>query len=277
MSGNADQIEFWNGRGGQKWTDQQAATDRLLGEIFTKVIAFADAKPGEHIVDIGCGTGTTTFALADAVGASGKVVGVDISKPMLGLARERAKASGKPVEFVEADASIYPFMTENDLVFSRFGVMFFDKPSAAFENIHRALKPTGRLAFVCWRAAQENVWASEPIAAARPFLPPQPPADPLAPGPFAFADQDRIKMILTEAGFRNVRIEALDTVVNVGAGLDEAARQMLEIGPLARAAAEADDDARAKILVAVRKSMEKHVTAAGVTPPAACWLVSARA
>jgi ubiquinone/menaquinone biosynthesis C-methylase UbiE len=277
MAANEDQIKFWNGPGGEHWTELQETMDRNLGAIHAALLPFAAAKPGEHILDIGCGTGTTTLALADAAGPSGKLMGVDISKPMLGLARERAKKAGKPIEFVEADASAYPFKTEFDLVFSRFGVMFFDDPPAAFENIHRALKPTGRLAFVCWRTPPENAWASVPLAAARPFLPPSQPVDPLAPGPFAFADADRIKLILTQAGFRNVQTNKLDTAMSMGKSLDVAARQTLDIGPLSRAAAEAGDDARAKIIAAVRTALEKFATPEGVTPPAACWLVSAQA
>ncbi len=278
MTANADQIEFWNGRGGQKWAEQQAATDRMLDKIGKAALAFVAAKSGEHVVDIGCGTGTTTFALADSVGAAGQVTGVDISKPMLGLARERTGAR-KNVAFVEADASVFPFTTTIDLIFSRFGVMFFDAPAKAFENIHRALKPTGRIAFVCWRTPQENAWAADPIAAARPFLPPpSQPADPLAPGPFAFADPDRIKLILTEAGFRAVNVEPLNTTTNLGPDIETAAQQTLEIGPLSRAIADAkaDDATRAKIVAAVKTALEKYKTPEGVTPPAACWLVSAK-
>lgn len=277
MSGNADQIEFWNGPAGQHWAELQETMDRTLGAIHEAVITFAAAKSGEHVVDIGCGSGTTSFALSDAVGPSGQVTGIDISKPMLDLARRRAAAMGKPVAFVEGDASVFPFSTSADLVFSRFGVMFFDAPAKAFENIHRALKPSGRLAFVCWRTPQENRWASEPLMAARPFLPEQPPADPLAPGPFAFADPDRVKLILTEAGFRNVRVEPLDTVMRLGNSLDGATQQMLTVGPLSRAVGEADEATRAKVAVAVREVLAKYAGAEGVTPPAACWLVGAKA
>lgn len=277
MSGNADQIEFWNGPAGQHWAERQETMDRTLGAIQPALLAFAAAQPGEHVVDIGCGSGTTSFALADAVGSKGQVTGVDISRPMLSLARKRAGALGKTVAFVEADASVFPFATEIDLVFSRFGVMFFDQPAKAFENIHRALKPSGRLAFVCWRAPQDNAWVSAPMAAARPFLPETAPGDPLAPGPFAFADADRVKMILTEAGFRNVRVEPLDTVMNLGGSLDSATQQMLEVGPISRAVADVDEIARAKIAAAVRVALEKYATPNGITPTAACWLVGAKA
>jgi SAM-dependent methyltransferase len=238
---------------------------------------FAAAKPGEFVVDVGCGTGQTTLGLADAVGENGQVVGVDISRPMLEWARGRARGPASRSSFFEADAASYPFKPVNDLVFSRFGVMFFDDPTSAFTNIRKALKPGGRLAFVCWRSPAENTWASAPLAAARPFLPPQPPPDPLAPGPFAFADADRLKGILEAAGFRDVRIEKLDTVMNLGDSLEAAAEQMLQVGPLSRAASEVDAATRAQIVPAVRAALQPYATEKGVRPPAACWLVGARA
>ncbi len=277
MKANADQIEFWNGRGGEHWVQLQEAMDRNLRRMHEAVTAFAAAKSGEKVFDVGCGTGTTTLALADAVGPSGRVTGVDISKPMLGHARARARAAGKAIEFIEADAASYPFKPENDLVFSRFGVMFFDDSPSAFANIRKALKPGGRLAFVCWRAPQENVWASVPLAAARPFLPPQPPADPLAPGPFAFSNPDRVKSILEGAGFTSVQTHKLDTSMYMGNSLDAAASQTMQIGPLSRMAADADADARTRIISAVRVALEPYATTEGVVPAAACWLVGAKA
>ena len=207
MSGNEAQIEYWNGAVGEHWAAFQPVLDKALAAISDAALAFAAAKPGERVLDIGCGTGTTTYALAKAVGPGGSVTGVDISRPMLAAARAR----GTGVNFREGDASVQLFHPTHDLVFSRFGVMFFDDPVAAFANIRKAVAPHGRLAFVCWRSVQENLWASVPIAAALPLLPPQEPADPLAPGPFAFADSERLKDILSKAGYRNVRTEKLDS------------------------------------------------------------------
>jgi SAM-dependent methyltransferase len=278
MSANADQIEFWNGNAGRHWAEQQEAMDRTLASFHNAVVAFAAAKSGEHVVDIGCGSGTTAFALADAVGPTGQVTGVDISKPMLELARRRAAAMNKTVAFIEADASVFPFSTTVDLVFSRFGVIFFDQPAKAFENIHRALKPTGRLAFVCWRTVKENAWVSVPMAAARPLLPaPAAPPDPLAPGPFAFAESDRIKLILTEAGFRHVRVEPVDSVMHMGATAESATAQLLDVGPLSRAVADVDAATRSKVEMAVREALKPYAGKDGVALPAACWLVGALA
>jgi SAM-dependent methyltransferase len=273
MSSNDQQIEYWNGAVGERWARLQQTIDRNLAEITKSLLPFAAAKPGERVLDVGCGCGTTTLLLSKAVGGGGDVTGIDISAPMLAVARGR----GAGTNFLEADASLHLFKPTHDLVFSRFGVMFFADPAQAFANIRKALAPRGRLAFVCWRDVTENLWASAPFAAARALLPPQPPADPLAPGPFAFADQNRLRDILTHAGFRAIRIDKLDSVMNMGANADEAAAQALNIGPLARAAAEFDEAAREKIRETVKAALANFETKDGIAPPAACWLVGATA
>jgi SAM-dependent methyltransferase len=271
MTINAEQIEYWNGPVGERWAAFQLVLDKALGKISDAALAFAAVKPGERVLDIGCGTGTTTYALAKAVGPSGNVTGVDISRPMLAAARAR----GTGVNFREADASNHLFHSTHDLLFSRFGVMFFADPSAAFANLRKALRSHGRLAFVCWRDVKENLWASAPMSAARPLLPPQEPVDPLAPGPFAFADDARLENILIKAGYRDIRIEKLDSTMNMGATVDEAVEQALRIGPLSRATADIDDATRDRVRDAVRAEIGRFLTPDGVTPPAACWLVGA--
>jgi SAM-dependent methyltransferase len=276
MTANEDQIRFWNEKAGRDWTQLQARMDTNLSRIHAAIMAFADARPGEAVLDIGCGTGTTTMALADAVGDAGQVTGLDISRPMLELAKSRA-ADRANVRFELADASAYPFTQQYDLLFSRFGVMFFDDPIAAFANLHRALKPGGRLAFVCWRTAPENLWASAPLAAARPFLAEQPVPDPYAPGPFAFADPQRLLSILSDVGFHDVQTRKHDDVMPMGRDLDVTAEQTLQIGPLSRAVGEADAATRAKIIAASRAALATFANGEGeITPPTACWLVSAR-
>lgn len=273
MTANEDQIKFWNEKAGQNWTVLQERMDANLADIGDAVLAFAGAKPGEVVLDVGCGTGATSLALARA---GAKVTGLDISKPMLDLARSRAIQAGLDISFIEADASAYAFQPEFDLIFSRFGVMFFDDPIGAFANLHKALKPGGRLAFVCWRTAPENLWASTPLAAARPFLPEQPAPDPNAPGPFAFADPQRILSILTDVGFHHVGTSKYDGVMRMGGDSAAIAAQTLQIGPLSRGVGEADEATRAKIVEAVRGAMEKFRTPdSEIAPPTACWLVSA--
>ena len=275
MTANEDQIKFWNEKAGQNWTTLQARMDANMAPIGDAALAFTQAKPGMAVLDVGCGTGATSLALA---GAGAKVTGLDISKPMLALARERAAKAGLTISFVEADASQASFQPDYDLLFSRFGVMFFDAPVAAFANMRKALKPGGRMAFVCWRTPPENPWALGPLMAAKPFLPQQPPPDPLAPGPFAFANPDRLEDILTQSGFSDIRIEKLDSVMPVGTDLGLAASQTLQIGPLSRAVGEVDDATRAAIVKAVQGALAKFVRPDGeIALPAACWLVAANA
>jgi len=277
MSDNAEQIEYWNGPAGQRWAESQESMDRTLSSISGALLSFVAAKPGEAVLDIGCGSGATTLEYAKAAGPSGRVLGLDISVPMLDVARSRAKKAGSSAAFAEADAAAFEFAPEYDVIASRFGVMFFSDPLGAFANLHKALKPGGRLAFVCWRAFPENAWAFEPFAAARDLLPEQPPADPHAPGPFAFADADRVKTILQKAGFRNAQARKLDTVMHMAANAADAAQFSLRIGPLSRAAGEADAATRTKIAERVTAALKKYETPDGVSPPAACWLVSATA
>ena len=276
MNDNAKQREYWNGPVGENWAARQALMDRNLQSVSDAAMAFAAPRSGMRVLDIGCGAGTTTLALAKAV-APGRVTGVDISAPLLVAARERAKTAMSPAEFIEADASDHPFAAEFDLAFSRFGVMFFADPVAAFAHIKTALRRGGRLAFVCWRAFDENAWAFVPYNAALDLLPPQEPPVPHAPGPFGLADGERTKSILEQAGFQRVRVERLDTVMHLGAAAEDAAAEALVIGPLARAATNLDEAVRENIRARAAEAFAKFKTPAGITMPASCWLVGATA
>jgi SAM-dependent methyltransferase len=273
---NAQQIEYWNGPTGQRWASRPGDIDRNLARLTASLLEFAAPKPGERALDIGCGAGTTALELARRVAPNGTVTGIDISAPMLDAARRRADDADLAIEFIQADASAHPFAPRYDLMLSRFGLMFFDDPPAAFANIRSGLKPGGRLAFVCWRPFAENVWALAPFTAAEHLLPPQEPADPHAPGPFAFADPERVKGILSRAGFHDVRVEKLDTTMNMGPTAEHAAKEALMVGPLARAAFDLPDDQRDRIRAVVATRMKDFASPEGITPPAACWLVGAK-
>src|SRR5688572_12503791 len=195
---NADQIAYWNGPAGQRWTDRQALQDVLLAPVSEILIDRAGVRAGERIIDVGCGCGAIAIALAQRTGPAGHVLGIDISAPMLAQARQLTPA-GIPVEFVLADATVYPFVPAGfDLLVSRFGVMFFAEPVLSFANMRRALRPSGRLAFACWREPRENPWMMAPLQAVYQHVPKLPQQEPEDPGPFAFASEVRVHRILGE-------------------------------------------------------------------------------
>jgi len=276
MSANEAQIDYWNGEGGERFARAQEAIDRSFAKITEAAMAFAAPAPDERALDIGCGAGTTTFRLRERVGAGGAAAGVDVSARLLHVARARADAGHADVAFVEDDAATHDFQPVFDLVFSRFGVMFFDDPVSAFKNIRGAIAPSGRLAFVCWRSLAENTWAHAPLMAAKPFLPPTDPPDPTAPGPFAFADGTRLSRILRDAGFQNIEIEKLDSTMGMGETPEEAVTFALSVGPVARQIADLDQAAQQNIREALAKTLSEYQTPEGIRPPAACWLVRAR-
>jgi SAM-dependent methyltransferase len=269
---NAAQIEFWNGEAAEAWVRHEADLDRLLATLSERALERAAVRPGERVLDVGCGAGATTLALA-ARGA--RVTGIDISGPMLARARTRAEAVGADAAFVLADATQHRFDPEHDLLFSRFGVMFFADPIAAFRNLRGGLRDTGRACFLCWRALRENPWIGAPLGAVLAHLPSQPPADPRAPGGFAFADPAYVQEILTEAGFRDIGIEPLETELTLGADLDSAYTLFSRISPLRALLASADAATRAAAESAARAALAAHAGKAGVKLGAACWVVSA--
>lgn len=275
---NADQIAYWNTAAGETWVAQQDRLDRQLDPLGRVAMAALDPAADERLIDIGCGCGQTSLELAGEVGSDGTVAGVDISAPMLEVARRRAAEAGLAnVRFLEADAQTHPFPTGGaDAVFSRFGVMFFADPPAAFANIHRAARPGGRLAFVCWRPLTLNEWMMLPMRAALAHLSAAPPPpDPLAPGPFAFADPDRVRGILAAGGFSRIEIDAHDTMVG-GNGLEDTVALSLRVGPLGALLRE-NPDQRDRVVDALRQALEPHAGPGGVFLPASVWIVTARA
>jgi SAM-dependent methyltransferase len=275
---NADQIAYWNGPGGQRWADRQQAQDIVLAPVADVVIDRAKAKSGERIVDVGCGAGATSIAFAQQVGPTGHVMGIDISAPMLARARQVAPP-GLPVEFVLADATVYPFVPAGfDLLVSRFGVMFFAEPALSFANLHRALKPSGRLVFACWREPRDNPFFMAPLQAVYQHVPKLPPPGPDDPGPFAFASEARVQRILGDAGFSGIAMEPVDLSLDVaiGRGLEAAVQGAREIGPAARALAEQPADVVAAATNSIREALMPFVTGQSVPLRASMWIVTAR-
>jgi ubiquinone/menaquinone biosynthesis C-methylase UbiE len=276
---NADQIAYWNGPGGEHWTDRQQMQDILLEPVSNILIDRAKAKAGERIVDVGCGCGATSLAFAQKVGQIGRVLGIDISAPMLARARQNAPAE-MPVEFVLADATVYPFdQASFDLLVSRFGVMFFAQPALSFANLRKALRPSGRLAFACWREPRDNPWLMMPLQAVYKHVPKLPQLGPEDPGPFAFASEARVTRILGEAGFSGIKMEQCDLSLDVaiGRGLEAAVESALEIGPASRALQDQPPDIRAAATHSIREVLAPFAKGQAVPLPGSIWLVTASA
>ncbi|MEQ1820246.1 MAG: methyltransferase domain-containing protein [Terricaulis sp.] len=277
MPQSPTQAEYWNSKVGEEWARQADLMDRMLQPLTQPAFDLLNLQPGERVLDIGCGAGATTLAAASYIG-DGEAVGVDISKPLLELARARAGARGANAHFVEADVSAAPLRDAPfDAAFSRFGVMFFDDTAAAFAKIRAAMNPNGRIVFICWRTFKENGWSHAPLAALQPILKtPITPADPNAPGPFQLQDPEKIKTMLATSGWRDVSITPWDGDVLVAGGGDAnaAAAFLLKIGPCARAITDQQlDPAQAQRMLA--EFLRKHEAPAGVALPAACWIVRA--
>jgi SAM-dependent methyltransferase len=276
LTTNAGQQAYWNEGAGQAWVELQDLLDRQLEPLGDQAMGKLSLRSGERALDIGCGTGQTALQLAGRVGAQGSVLGVDISRPMLEIARRRAAAAAlSQAQFLEADAQTHPFEAGAlDAVFSRFGVMFFGDPRAAFANIRRALKPSGRLAFVCWRSMAENPWMRPSVGNVFADVPAPPPPEPGAPGPFAFADPEHVRALLADAGFADIAITAHDAKLGANS-LEDTIKLSLGVGPLGallRDRPERRDD----VVVELRKAFIARLQDGHIVQDCAAWVVTAR-
>jgi SAM-dependent methyltransferase len=280
-SPNADQIAFWNGDASARWLARQEYFDVMMDGLTRRALTEAAPRPGEHVIDVGCGCGQTVLDLARQVGSNGAVLGVDISAPMLERARDRVAAAGlQQATLREADASLATFPpAAYDLIFSRFGVMFFRNPVPAFANLRRALKPTGRVAFVCWQPLKQNPAFLVPLKAAGSFGPPRVALPPDEPGPFAFGDPERVRRILTEAGFNNAGFTPFEFGMRwSGPGeLAKAEEYASQLGPVARVLADMAPDTVAKARKAILEALRAFDGPEGVVLGGAVWLVTAHA
>lgn len=273
---NSDQATLWNGVAGAAWVDGQPVLDAMLKPFETLLTEQIASGFDGRVLDVGCGTGSTTLAIASRLGASGSCVGVDISEPMLAHARKRALEAKVPATFLRADAQTHPFEARSyDAVLSRFGVMFFDDPVEAFANIRRAAKPSARLTFIAWRSADENPFMTTAERTAMPLLPDLPPRKPGGPGQFAFGDGGRVRSILTGSGWSGVEVEPID--VRCSLPEPDFMRFVTRIGPVGMALQEVGEATRTRVVEAMRKAFEPYLSGGEVGFTAACWQVSAKA
>jgi SAM-dependent methyltransferase len=274
------QVQYWNSAATRPWAEQHERTDRALATLATTALNLAAPQPGEQVLDIGCGSGTTVLELAARVGPLGHVLGADVSELSVVRARERIAAAGlRHAEVIEADVATHPFVAGRfDLGFSRLGVMFFGDPTAAFTNVHRAMKPMGRLVLAVFRPARENPWTSAPVSSVRHLLPPMPLPAPDAPGMFSWGEPARVQRILEGAGFREILLTSIDLEYQLAGagGAAEAAEFALMFGPLTRMSGLSAEQ-REAVRSTLENFFQSYVTPQGVALPSAYWIVQARA
>ena len=272
---NSEQATLWNGTAGRAWVETQALLDRMFEPVERLLVGDPAVTAGRSVLDIGCGTGATTLALARRLGPQAHCTGIDISEPMIALARQRAERASLAARFVCDDAQVHPFEPAGfDTLVSRFGVMFFADPVRAFANLRQAAAPGARLCAVVWRSGAENPFMTTAERAAAPLLPEPPPRRPHAPGQFAFADRQRVAEILQDSGWADIDIQPVDIVCTLPE--HDLTHYLKWMGPVGQVLQKADEATRARVLRTVRAAFEPFVHGGQVRYTAACWRVGAR-
>lgn len=276
---HSDQIAYWNGIGGEHWIAREEETDRFLAQVADRAIDRARPAPGESVVDIGCGCGPTSVEIARRVGPAGRVVALDISAQLITRAKERLAPYPWAQAVLDDAATTVLEPGAYDLLFSRFGVMFFGDPDAAFANMHKWLKPAGRIVFACWRTPKENLWMMVPLQAAYEHVPRLPKLGPEDPGPFSFGSEERLRRILANGGFRAPSLEPIDFALDLagGRGLDAAVSLSLRLGATSKALEGQPEEKITAVATSVRDVLAPYAKDGAVKLDAAVWIVSARA
>lgn len=271
-----EQAALWNGRAGRAWIDGQATLDRMFSSFEELLADTVRATSARRVLDVGCGTGSTTLAAARAAGAQGDCLGIDISEPMVAVARERAAQQGSTARFIAADVQTRAFEPARfDLVISRFGVMFFNAPVAAFANLRRAASADARLQAIAWRSAAENPYMTAAERAAAPLLPNLPVRAPGAPGQFAFADRHRVASILQKSGWGEIDIQPID--VSCAYPAKDLVGYFTRLGVVGQVLEDADEATRRQVIGTVRAAFDPFVHGDEVRFAAACWKIDAKA
>jgi SAM-dependent methyltransferase len=273
---NDEQARLWNGTAGRAWVEAQALLDQMFKPFEDLLVEAVCDGPVRRVLDVGCGTGSTTLAIARRLEANGQCTGIDISDPMIAAARIRADRERTPASFICANAQSYAFEPANfDRIISRFGVMFFDDFVRAFTNLRRAASDAAGLQCIAWRSAAENPFMTTAERAAAPLLSNLPARRPGAPGQFAFADAHRVHRILEECGWGRIDIRPIDVACTLPE--EELVHYLTRLGPLGLVLQEADDRTRRQVIETVRAAFDPYVQGAEVRFNAACWMVHARA
>jgi SAM-dependent methyltransferase len=270
-----EQITLWNGSAGRAWVEEQALIEGVLAPFQDLLVGAVRASRPRQVLDVGCGTGSTTVAVARLLGEGGRCTGIDVSEPMIAAARARAERERAPASFVRADAQAYAFEAASfDMVISRFGVMFFADLVQAFANLRHAARDGAELRFIAWRSAAENPFMTTAERAAAPLLPSLPAREPDAPGPFALADAGRVARILEESGWTDIDLRPID--VPCAMPEKDLGRYLSRFGPVGTALGQADEPTRTRVLQTVRAAFDPFVHGDEVRYTAACWMVGAR-
>lgn len=276
MGTNDEQAKLWNGTSGQAWVEAQPVLDGMFKPLTDRLIGEFPERWAGQVLDIGCGTGGTTLAIARALGPRCRCVGIDISEPLIAAARDRARREGIAANYIRADAQTHEFEPASvDALVSRFGVMFFGDPVGAFANLRRAARRQALLRLIAWRGPEENPFMTTAERAAAPFLPNIPARQPNEPGQFAFAARGRVTSMLELSGWSDIDLQPVDVTCTLAE--EQLVRYISRFGPLGRVLPGTDDGTRARIVATVRAAFDPYVQGAEVRFTAACWMVRAHA
>jgi SAM-dependent methyltransferase len=274
---NVEQVEYWDGSGGEHWVAQQARYDQINSGFGDRIAEVLAPRSGERVLDVGCGNGALSLTIGALVAPDGSVLGLDISGPMLAMATSRARAAGlENVRFERGDAQVHRLPdAEFDAVVSRFGVMFFDDPQAAFANLARALRAGGRLVFACWQELGANEWLMVPAGAALAHVPMPDLGEPGRPGPFSLADPDRVRSILEGVGLTDVGLDDFRCPMPMGSTLEDTVAFMQGTEMAAALMADVSEDVAAAAWEAVGEALAPYAGPDGVVLGGAAWIVTA--